>query len=129
MQSVRLNEIFEAHKDNIEFFLIYVCEAHPSDGWQTPQNLYEEIIFGAPTNDDERAEIGNACQIALDLKYPMLIDSIDDDVERKYVASPIRLFVIDENGIITYAGEQGPQLFDPDSWEEAIKKQTAKNSA
>ena len=76
-----------------------------------------------------RAEVGNACQIALDLKYPMLIDSIDDDVERKYVASPIRLFVIDEGGIITYAGDQGPRGFDPDSWEAAIKKQTARVSA
>jgi hypothetical protein len=125
MQSVRLNEIYEAQKDEIEFFLIYVCEAHPSDGWQTPQNLYDEVVYEAPTNEDERAEVGNACQIALDLKYPMLIDSIDDDVERKYVASSIRLFVIDENGIISYAGEEGPHKFDPDGWEEAITKQTA----
>ncbi len=126
---MRLNDTFEAHKDNIEFFLIYVREAHPADGWQTPQNLYEEIIYDAPTSDDERAEIGNACQIALDLKYPMLIDGIDDDVERKYVAAPIRLFVIDEAGILTYAGDQGPQHFDPDSWEDAIRKQTAGASA
>jgi hypothetical protein len=125
MQSVRLNDIYEAHKDNIEFFLIYVREAHPSDGWQTPQNLYEEVLYDAPTSDDERAAVANACQIGLELKYPMLIDSIDDDVERKYVASPIRLFVIDENGILTYAGDQGPQHFNPDSWEDAIRKQTA----
>ena len=129
MRSVRLNEIYETHKDNIEFFLIYVREAHPSDGWQTPQNLYEEVVYDAPTSDDERAEVGNACQIALDLKYPMLIDSIDDHVERKYVASPIRLFVIDEAGILTYAGDQGPRGFDPDSWEAAIRKQTARVSA
>ena len=123
MQSVRLNDIYEAHKDNFEFFLTYVREAHPSDGWQTPQNLYEEVIFEAPTNEDERAEVGNACQIALDLKYPMLIDSIDDDVENKYVASPIRLYVIDGEGIITYVGDEGPRGFDPDSWEDAIKEQ------
>ena len=129
MQSVRLNDIYEAHKDNIEFFLIYVCEAHPSDGWQTPQNLYEEVLFDAPTNADERADVANACQIGLDLKYPMPIDNIDDEVERKYVASPIRLFVIDEKGILTYAGDQGPQKFDPDGWEDAIKKQTASVSA
>ena len=125
MQSVRLNEIYETHNNNIEFFLIYVCEAHPTDGWQTPQNLYEEVLYDAPTSDDERAAVANACQIGLELKYPMLIDSIDDDVERKYVASPIRLFVIDENGILTYAGDQGPQHFNPDSWEDAIRKQTA----
>ena len=129
MQSVRLNDIYEAHNDNIEFFLIYVCEAHPSNGWQTPQNLYDEVVFDTPTNADQRAEIANACQIGLDLKYPMLIDNIDDEVERKYVASPIRLFVIDENGILTYAGDEGPHKFDPDGWEDAIKKQTAGVSA
>ena len=122
---MRLNDIFEAHKDNIEFFLIYVREAHPADGWQTPQNLYDEVLYDAPTTDDERAEIGNACQIALDLKFPMLIDGMDDQVERNYVAGPIRLFVIDAAGILTYAGDQGPQHFDPDGWEQAIRKQTA----
>ena len=59
---MRLNEVYEANKDNIEFFLIYVCEAHPSDGWQTLQNLETEIFYKAPTTADERAEIGNACQ-------------------------------------------------------------------
>ena len=53
---MRLNDTFEAHKDNIEFFLIYVREAHPADGWQTPQNLMEEVLYDAPTTDDERAE-------------------------------------------------------------------------
>ena len=74
---MRLNEIYEANKDNIEFFLIYVREAHPSDGWQTLQNLETEIFYKAPTTADERAEVGNACQIGLALKYPMLIDNID----------------------------------------------------
>jgi len=54
----------------------------------------------------------------------MLIDNIDDEVENKYVAAPIRLFVIDPNGKITYAGGEGPHKFDPDGWEEAIKAQT-----
>ncbi|MBT6960214.1 MAG: hypothetical protein HOA00_03650 [Rhodospirillaceae bacterium] len=121
---MRLNEVYEANKDNIEFFLIYVCEAHPSDGWQTIQNLETELFYKAPTTADERAEIGNACQIGLDLKYPMLIDNIDDEVENKYVAAPIRLFVIDPDGKITYAGGEGPHKFDPDSWEEAIKAQS-----
>ncbi len=113
---MRLNEIYQAHKGGIEFFLIYIHEAHAANGWQTPQNLYEEIIYDAPTTDDERAEIGQACQINLDLKMPMLLDSIDNDVEEKYITSPIRLFVIDKDGIITFNGAQGPRGFDPDAW-------------
>lgn len=114
--------MYQAYKDDIEFFLIYTHEAHAADGWQTPQNLYEEIIFDEPTTDDERAEVGQACQIALDLKLPMLLDSIDNDVEEKYISSPIRLYVIDEDGVLTFNGAQGPGGFDPDVWDEAIKQ-------
>ena len=122
---MRLNKIYEAHKDKIEFFLIYVREAHPSDGWQTIQNLEQEILYKAPTNADERAQIGNACRIGLDLKLPMLIDNLNDEVENKYVAAPIRLFVINSEGKITFACGEGPHLFDPDGWEDAIKKQVS----
>lgn len=122
---MRLNEIYGEHKDDIQFLLIYIREAHPSDGWQTPQNLYEDIIYDAPANADERAEIAHACQIDMDFEMPMAIDSIDNDVEEKYISSPIRLYVIDKDGILTYVGHEGPRGFDPDSWIEAIKEQIA----
>ena len=123
MQAVRLNEIYRQYSDDIQFFLIYIHEAHAHDGWQTPQNLYEDIIFDEPTTDDERAEVGHACQIGLDLKYPMLIDSIDNDVDNKYIGAPIRLYVIDGAGKLTYVGDRGPRGFDTDSWVGAIEQQ------
>lgn len=121
---MRLNEIYEAHKDDIQFFLIYVREAHPADGWQTPQNLYEEVIYDKPQTVDDRAEIGNACQIALNLDYPMLIDDMSDTVDKAYVAAPIRLYVINPDGVITFVGDEGPRGFDPEAWVTAIKEQT-----
>lgn len=122
---MRLNEIYETYKDQSEFFLIYIEEAHPSNGWQTPQNLYDEVIYTAPTSDDERAEIANACQIGLDLKMPMLIDSIDDQVLNRYYSKPIRLFLVDPAGTLVFNGAPGPHGFDPEAWEEAIKQQIA----
>ena len=122
---MRLNEIYQAHQGGIAFFLIYIREAHAANGWQTPQNLYEEIIYDEPTPADERAAVGQACQINLGLTIPMLLDSIDNDVEQKYITSPIRLFVIDKGGIITFNGAPGPRGFDPDAWEEAIKERIA----
>ncbi|MBT3792819.1 MAG: hypothetical protein HOF95_07325 [Rhodospirillales bacterium] len=125
MQAVRLNEIYEAHKDKLAFYLTYIQEAHPANGWQTPQNLYEEIIHNAPTSDDERAEVAGVCQTSLDLKIPMLLDSIDNDVVDKYRSAPIRLFVVNPEGIITFNGAIGPRGYDLDAWEEAIKKEIA----
>ena len=122
---MRLNEIYATYKNDVAFLLIYIHEAHPSDGWQTPQNLYDAIVYGAPTDDDERAEIANACQIDLDLKMPMLVDGIDNAVEDAYVSEPIRMYIIDRDGILTFNGAPGPAGFNPDDWEAAIQQQLA----
>ena len=122
---MRLNEIFEPYKNDVEFLLIYIHEAHPSDGWQTPQNLYDAVIYQAPTDDDERSEIASACQIDLDLKMPMLVDSINNAVEESYVSEPIRMYMINCEGILTFNGAPGPAGFNPDDWEASIQEQLA----
>lgn len=124
---MRLNEIYDSYRNDIEFFLIYIREAHPSDGWQTPQNLYDDVIYETPETDDARAEIAGVCQINQDIRLPMLLDGIDNDIENKYISAPIRLFVIDANGTITFNGAPGPQGFDPELWEAAIKAQTGRS--
>ncbi len=122
---MRLNEIHQTYKNDVEFLLIYIHEAHPSDGWQTPQNLYDAVVYATPGDDDERAEIANACQIDLDLKMPMLVDGIDNAVEEAYVSEPIRMYMIDRDGILTFNGAPGPAGFNPDDWEAAIQQQLA----
>ena len=122
---MRLNEIYATYKNDVEFLAIYIHEAHPSDGWQTPQNLYDAVVYKTPVDDDERAEIANACQIALDLEMPMLVDGIDNAVEEAYISEPIRMFMIDRDGVITFNGAQGPAGFNPDDWEAAIQQQLA----
>ncbi len=123
---MRLNAIYERYRDqDIRFFTVYIREAHPSDGWQVPENVEENILHAAPTTDAARTDIAVACRAAMDIKMPMLIDWIGDDVEEKYIATPIRLFVVDRAGRIAYTGEPGPFGFDPDTWEAAIKAQLA----
>lgn len=121
MRTVRLNEIYENHKDRVEFFLIYIHEAHPSNGWQTPQNLYDDVVFQEPKTEDERAEIAGACRLQLDIKLPTLLDDMDNSTEGHYVSEPIRLFVVDPDGRITFNGAQGPFGFDLEKWDQAIR--------
>jgi hypothetical protein len=47
----------------------------------------------------------------------MLIDSIDNDIEEKYISLPMRLYLVGADGRIVYTGDRGPFGFDPDSWE------------
>ena len=123
---MRLNDIYETYKNDVRFHLVYIREAHPDDGWRVPENLKPEYRYREPRTDAARTNVASACQLALDLKMPMLVDSIGNDVEEKYVSLPMRLYLIGRDGRIVYTGNQGPFGFDPDSWEAAIKAEIAK---
>lgn len=118
---MRLNELHDTYRDRVEFFLIYIREAHPANGWQVPNNLIEDIVYDEPTTDEARTEVASACQLALDIDMPMLVDRIDNDVEEKYVGLPMRQFLIDEEGRIVYAGAKGPFGWDDEAFETALK--------
>ena len=121
---MRLNEIYQNYKDQIEFCCIYIKEAHPEDsvgGYKTEVNRSIGIIYDQPVAIEERADIAEVCVLKLDLEMPMYLDGMDDDAEEKYKAWPDRLFLIGSDKKIAYAGDMGPMGFDPDAWEEAIK--------
>ena len=119
---MRLNELYAKYGDRVHFYMVYIREAHPHDGWRVPNNLIENIIYDEPVTDAERAEVANACQIDLDIHMPMLVDRIDNDVDKKYVGLPMRLFLVDADGKIAFAGEKGPFGWDDEAFEETLKK-------
>lgn len=119
---MRLNELLDTYGDRTHFFMVYIREAHPQNGWQVPNNLIENILYTEPTTDDERAEVASSCQIGLDIRMPMLLDSIDNDIDNKYVGLPMRQFLVDAEGKIAYAGAKGPFGWDDVAFEEALKK-------
>lgn len=117
---MRLNSIYDRYKDRVEFLCIYVREAHPDDGWRVPENIEAGIHFKEPTTDAERTDVAHVCQLQLDLRMPMLIDGIDNEAEESYKSMPMRLYLVDQDGLVAYTGDRGPFGFDPDSWEAAI---------
>lgn len=120
---MRLNKIYTEYKSDTQFYVIYIREAHPDDGWRVPENLKARVHYREPRTDAERTAVATVCQINLDLQMPMLIDSIDNDVEEKYVSLPMRLYLVGAHGRIVYTGERGPFGFNPDTWEEAIRNE------
>lgn len=119
---MRLNELYATYKDQVQFYIIYIREAHPALGWQVPNNLIEDIVYDEPATDEERTEVASACQINLGLHMPMLVDRIDNDIDKKYVGLPMRQFLIDADGKIVYAGKKGPFGWDDEGFEETLKE-------
>ncbi len=118
---MRLNELYHRYKDRMHFYMVYIREAHPHDGWRVPNNLIENINYYEPTTLDERVEVANACQLHLDLHMPMLVDGIENSVDEKYVGLPMRLFLVDVEGKIAFAGKKGPFGWDDNAFEDSVK--------
>ena len=129
---MRINAIYDTYKSDIEFYCVYVKEAHPEDnigGYQTKPNTDEGIIFNQHTNIEERAEVAQVCMMRMNLEMPMVLDDMDDTAEKAYVAYPDRLYLVGADGRVAYRSEVGPVGFIVDDWENAIKALLARKIA
>jgi hypothetical protein len=106
--------------DRVSFFVVYIQEAHPSDGWQIPPNEQEGVVYEQPKTAAEREALAQACVLHLELSIPTLIDEMTNAVDRAYAALPERLYLIDAGGRIAYKSEPGPWGFKPQELEAAI---------
>ena len=122
---MRLDGIAKEFGDRVHFLCVYIKEAHPTDGSQSPSNIDDDVLFAQPTTEDERAEVAAACMLRHNFSFPMVLDDMTDVVGSTYMAMPERLYVLDADGRVTWKCGLGPHLFDPDGFEAAIKEQVA----
>ena len=123
-QIERFNEIYQELKDKYQFLNIYIREAHPEDGWRLDINSRQGVEYNQPTNSDERASIVKTCMVRNNIDMPMALDNMNDEIEKLYSGSPERLYIIDENGIVSHRSGRGP--FDMDmieAWYDALISQ------
>jgi len=118
---VRLDNIAKEFSDRIHFLCVYIKEAHPTDGSQSPANIDDDVLFAQPTTEDERAEVAAVCMLRFNFSFPMALDDITDVVGTTYMAMPERLYVLDGDGRVVWKCGLGPHLFDPDGFETAIR--------
>ena len=104
------------------FYAVYIVEAHPTDIWQMKSNLKDNVLFANPKTDEERAFVAGACVRKLGIKFPAVIDGIDNRTEVAYTGWPDRLYLINRDGKVVYKSKPGPFGFKPDKLEAAIKK-------
>ena len=119
---MRLQEIYRRYQDRVEFFNVYIKEAHPSDDGITKRNELDGVIIAQPTTVAEREQVAEACMLHLDLSIPTLIDIMDDVTEQAYAALPDRLYLIGTDGRVAYKSEPGPRGFEPEEFEQAIRE-------
>ena len=71
---------------------------------------------------EERKKVASECAKSLELNIPLLVDDMENTVANAYSANPDRLFIVNTDGKIAFAGERGPWGFDVDAMVTALKE-------
>jgi thiol-disulfide isomerase/thioredoxin len=108
-----LESLYDKHKDQVEFFMIYIKEAHPKDGWVMPKNEQLGIRVDDPKTLEERVAMANTACSKLEIKWPCLVDDMKNTANLAYSAWPDRIYIIGADGRIALLGDQGPRGFAP----------------
>jgi len=93
---------------------VYVVEAHPADEWVIYGDDYangETACVLQPKTLAARSAV--AARFAERYCYPtenFVIDTMDNDANKAYVAEPERLYVVSE-GRVVYVGGIGPYFY------------------
>ncbi len=115
-----MTQIYRRFSEDVEFFVVYVQEAHPTDGWQVENNIQESVLFRQHQDYEERESVALSCSIDLQIGLPVIIEEMDNAIDEAYGAAPERLYLVDMDGRVAYHGGAGPHFFDLGEWEQAI---------
>ena len=96
---------YEAYKDKAYFYIVYIREAHPLDGWAIPRNSFS---VNTPHSMAERQAIARAFVQRLHTPIPVVVDTINDQVQQAYASFPNRTVIIDGAGNVAYKGKANP---------------------
>jgi hypothetical protein len=115
-----VDAVYQRHKKDANFLMVYVREAHPTNGWKMASNARAGVALKQPATNAERAEACELFRKKLQPGMPVLVDEISDPVGTAYSAMPARLYVIDAKGKVAYKSGRGPFGFRPGEMEQAL---------
>jgi hypothetical protein len=116
-----VDELYRRYSQDVAFFMIYIREAHPEEGWVLERNRSVGISVRDPTSFEDRSSVARSCVARMRIALPVLVDEPGNDVARHYGGWPIRLYLIDRDGRVAYQGGEGPFGFKPTQLRQAIE--------
>ena len=114
--------MYQEYGDRVAFYVVYIEEAHPSDGWQLRTNIRNNVVFASPKSQEERHDLATTCVRKLGIEFPAVSDDFNNSTEIAYAAWPDRIYVIAQDGSIAYKSRPGPFGFSPEKAEDVLKE-------
>ena len=88
--------MYVAYKDQVEFLIVYIREAHP----EMLKEGHHTGIVGRPQDIDERVILATQCATEFKFTMPTVIDGMEGKVNADYKAAPVRVAITDLDGKI-----------------------------
>jgi len=101
-----LDVLYGEYKDRVNFVLVYIREAHPSDGAALPNNRFK---IATPRTMDDRRDAARQLWRAARVRMPIAIDGIDDAMIKSYRPWPTRIVVLDPRGVAVDSPQAAPR--------------------
>ena len=111
----------EEFKENVDFLIIYIDEAHPTDGWTAGMS---EFHIAQHATIQDRIEAAKVFVKKMDIKCDVFTDLISNDATNAYGALYDRLYVV-QSGVIYYQGGMGPENYNIKELRSKLIKLTA----
>ena len=113
--------MFKAHKDTVDFRIVYIRDSHPVFGFRAPTN----DRFGIAPEQEPRSLADREKWACADRKkmtctIPVVMDTFDDKTMRAYDAFPQRIVVLDKAGKTVYSSS-GLVGFELEAVTKAVK--------
>jgi thiol-disulfide isomerase/thioredoxin len=115
-----VDALYQRYKDQVNFLMVYVREAHPTDGWKMASNAKSGVTVKQPATFAERTKVCDQFCERLKPSMPVVVDEINDPVGHAYSGMPARLYVIDARGKVAYKAGRGPFGLKPGETEQAL---------
>jgi len=111
----------------VQFFLVYVREAHPTEGDRGDRQARTGPKIAQAKTADQRAIAASDCVRDLKLSIPVLLDDMDSTTEQAYRGWPARLVIIDIEGRVAYGNPSGPDGANPKNAPAVLDRLLANN--
>jgi hypothetical protein len=116
-----LESLHRLYREQVAFFVVYIKEAHPEEGWVLGRNRRVDVRVNDPITEERRAAVAQTCAVRMRIHMPVLVDGIDNAVASAYGGWPDRLYLIGRDGRVAFQGREGPFGFKPAELDAAIR--------
>ncbi len=104
--------MYQEYKDVAAFYIVYVSEAHASDG-RRPVPYATKLGITEHKDHKQRCSVAERLVSEKKLTIPFLVDGMDNKVANSYFGHPDRVFLVRKDGKLGVAGKRGPRGFRP----------------